>query len=140
MATGAMVVLALAATATTFAPWGSSGSRTRSSYDIVDVADRAGVLPETVGTLAVVWFFIPVLCGSVLLAVAWRRVRLAACGAATLGGLVTAGGVLVARSPLVSEPGVFVGVVVGGFTVLAGAVVLRTVSRQGGFDERRVGS
>ena len=135
-----MTGLVVAATVVTFVPWGSSGSRARNSYEIVDVADRAGVVPASLGSLAMAWFLIPVLCGSILLAIAARRVRLAAGGAATLGGLVTAGGVLVARSPLVTEPGAFVGVGVGGLTVMAGAAVLGTASRQGGFDERPVGS
>ena len=135
-----MAAFALIATATTFLPWGRSGSRSRSSYDIVDVAGRADVLPTSMASLAPAWFLIPVLCGLVLLAVAARRVRLAAAGAATLGALVTAGGVLVARSPLVTEPGAIIGSVAGGSTVLAGAVVLITTSIQGGFDERRMGS
>ena len=115
--------LALLTTASTFAPWGTSGTRSRSSYDIVDIADRAGVVPSSMATLAVGWFLIPALCGLVLIAAAWRRVRLGACCATSLGALVAVGGVLVARSPLAVEPGATLGTAAGACTVLASVAV-----------------
>lgn len=136
----ATALLTLATGAATFAPWGASGERARSSYEIVDIADRAGVLPEDLAGPARLWFLVPVLCGSVLLAIGARWVRLAGAGAATLGALVGVASVLVARSPLVVEPGAVIGAVAGGCTVIAGGAVLVTASRQGGSDERRMGS
>ncbi|HSP04392.1 MAG TPA: hypothetical protein VLR27_12860, partial [Acidimicrobiales bacterium] len=39
-------LLALVTTAATFLDWGRSGQRVRTSYELVDVADRAGVLAD----------------------------------------------------------------------------------------------
>ena len=140
---GALVLvvggLTLTSGAATFAPWGASGERARNSYEIVDIAGRADVIPGSLAGAAQLWFLVPVLCGVVLLAIAARGVRLAGAVAATLGGLVGAASVLVARSPLVLEPGAIIGAVAGGCTVIAGGAVLVTASRQGGSDERRMG-
>lgn len=111
------------ATISTFGPWATSGARARSSYGLVDVAERAGVVPAWVAPYTWTWFLVPVLCGAVLVAVALRRVRLAAIAAATLGTLVTTGGVLVARSPLVIEPAAIIGAATGGVTVVTGVAV-----------------
>ena len=129
MIEGARMVMAgsaLVTTAATFAPWATSGTRTRSSYEVVDVADRAGVVPASLAPLAPTWFLIPLLCGLVLVATASSRVRLSAVGAGTLGALVAVGGVLVARSPLVVEPGATIGSAAGVCTVSAAIVVLVT--------------
>lgn len=131
--------LAMITTSATFAPWGSSGSRARSSYAIVDIAERSGVLSPSVASLSVVWYFVPVLCGLVLLATATRSVTLAGGAATTLGALVAIGGMLVVRSPLVTEPGAVIGASVGVCTVLAGATTLGTKSMRRN-DERSVGS
>jgi hypothetical protein len=132
--------LTLLSGAATFAPWGASGERSRNSYEIVDIAERADVIPGSLAGVAQLWFLVPALCGVVLVAISLRLVRLAGVGAATLGGLVGAASVLVARSPLVLEPGAIIGAVAGGCTVIAGGAVLVTASRQGEGDERRMGS
>jgi hypothetical protein len=113
-------------TASTFAPWGTSGTRSRNSYAIVDIADRAGVVPSSMAAVAVAWFLIPALCGLVLVALASRRVRLGAVLATTLGALVAVGGVLVARSPLAVEPGATLATAAGACTVLASVAVWAT--------------
>jgi hypothetical protein len=133
-------VLAAGATAATFAPWGGSGSRSRSSYEILDVADRAGVVPESAGGVVVAWFLVPLLCGAVLVAVAAGKARLAAALGATLGAFVTTGGVLVARSPLTTEAGAVLGIVIGGCTVLMAIAVASDGRRGRRDDERPVGS
>jgi hypothetical protein len=115
--------LAVLTTASTFAPWGTSGTRSRNSYAIVDIADRAGVVPSSMAAVAVAWFLIPALCGLVLVALASRRVRLGAVLATTLGALVAVGGVLVARSPLAVEPGATLATAAGACTVLASVAV-----------------
>ena len=115
--------LALLTTASTFAPWGTSGTRSRNSYAIVDIADRAGVVPSSMAAIAVAWFLIPALCGLVLVTIASRRVRLGAFCTSTLGALVAVGGVLVARSPLAVEPGATLGTAAGACTVLASVAV-----------------
>lgn len=116
----------LIATTSTFGPWGASGARVRTSYEVVQIAEQAGVLAPRLAPLTVVWFLVPMLCGLLLVAVASRRRRWSGLAAITLGALVTAGGVLVARSPLVTEPGAIIGALAGGCTMLAGVVVLVT--------------
>ncbi len=110
--------------------WGRSGDRSRSSYELVDVADRAGVLPERIAGLAPVWFLVPAVCGVVVIAVAARRRALAGLATTTLGALVGTGAILVARSPLVAEPAVLAAAVLGACTVLNGVVVLGTTRKE----------
>lgn len=120
----------LATTATTFLAWGRSGERSRNSYELVDVADRAGVLPGSVAGLAPLWFLVPAACGLVVVAVAARRHALAGVLATTLGALVGTGAILVARSPLIAEPAVVVSGVLGACTVLSGVAVLGTARKE----------
>ena len=123
--------LALAATATTFAPWGRSGRRVRNSYRLVDVVERAGVLPHDVAGWSVVWFFVPALCGVALVAFALHRDAVAYAATASLGALVAVGGALVARSPLVLESGAALGTLTGICAMLAGtAALVTTISRR----------
>lgn len=135
-----MGVLAAVTTLVTFAPWGSSGDRARSSYEIVDVAERAGVLPGSWAAVASAWYLVPVACGLVLIAIALGTVRLAAFGGGTLGAFVVAGGVLVVRSPLGLEVGAVAGIVAGGCTVLAAVVAAAAAHSAGREDERPMGS
>lgn len=122
--------LVLATTATTFLAWGRSGERSRNSYELVDVADRAGVLPGSLAGLAPLWFLLPAACGLVVVAVAARRHALAGAVATTLGALVGTGAILVARSPLVAEPAVVVAGVLGACTVLSGVAVLGAARKE----------
>lgn len=125
---GALVALAtalgLAATALTFLPWGRSGQRWRSSYEVVDVAGRAAVLPSGVAGLAPLWYLVPALAGALVLAAGLRRPRLAGAAATTLGGLVGTGSFLVGRSPLDTAAVVPAAMLLGVATTLCGAVVL----------------
>ena len=123
--------MAVATTVTTFAPWARSGTRVRHSYEIVDVAGRAGVTPASLEPWARSWYLIPLLCGVVLVAGAAGRVRPTAVVAATLGVLVTVGGVLVARSPLAIQPGATIATAAGACTAMAATAVLVTASRTG---------
>ena len=56
-----LAALAAFATATTFAPWAASGERSRSSHQLVDVAERAGILTDSAAPMAVVWYLGPLL-------------------------------------------------------------------------------
>lgn len=131
---GRLVVLAaglgLLAAAVTALPWGRSGQRWRSSYEVVDVADRAGVVPDDLAPLAPLWYLVPALAGAVLVAAALRRHRIAGVLATTLGALVGTGSVLVARSPLVAAASVPVAAVLGVATALCGAAVLVTARKE----------
>lgn len=118
------------ATASTFLGWGRSGQRTRSSYELVDIADRAGVLPDTLAGIAPIWFLVPALCGLLVLAAAGRCHRLAGGVATTLGVLVGTGAVLVERSPLVAVPAARAALVLAVCTALSGVAVLSTARKE----------
>lgn len=122
--------LALATTVTTFLDWGRSGRRSRSSYELVDVADRAGVLPERWAAAAGVLYLAPAACGLVLVAAAARRHTLAGVATATLGALVGTAAILVARSPLVAEPAARAAALLGAGTALSGFAVLVTARKE----------
>lgn len=114
------VAATTAATLATFLPWGSSGARTRTSYEIVDVVERAGVLSESTELLAALWYLVPLVCGLALVGVAIRSVRLVTLTAGTIGCTVVAGGMLVARSPLGAEPGLFLATGLGVVAAVSG--------------------
>jgi hypothetical protein len=69
-------LLAVATTVATFLGWGRSGQRSRSSYELVDIADRAGVLPDAWAWAAPLLYLAPAVCGVVLVALALRRAAL----------------------------------------------------------------
>lgn len=117
-------MLGVLAAATTALDWGRSGQRWRTSYELADVAGRAGVLPEDLAGLAPVWQLVPALTGAVVVAAALRRPRLTGALAATLGALVGTGSVLVERSPLVTATAVTAALVLGVATILSGAAAL----------------
>lgn len=112
-----------------FAPFARSGDRTRTSFELVDVAGRAGVLPSPYDRLAPVWYSVPAICGVVLLAVSLRRHRLAGASATTLGLLVSGAGVLVQRSVLASTPATVLAIPLGALTAGCGIAVLITARR-----------
>ena len=114
----------------TFLPWASSGARSRSSYAIIDVVERAGVLSPTWSGLSRLWYLLPVLVGAALLAVAIGSVRLVALTTGTIGVLVITGGLLVARSPLVVEPGLLLAVGAGACTGCTGIGTMISTRRK----------
>lgn len=126
-----MAGLSVTTTAATFGGWGRSGARMRSSYELVDVAERAGVLPDGVAALAWVWFLVPALCGAVLVAVALERGMTVGAGATTLGVLVGVGATLVLRSPLAAGTAAIGALVLGACTALAGVGLLVTQGARG---------
>ncbi len=128
VAPGVCGTLAVVTTATTFGPWGRSGRRVRTSYGLVDVAERAGVLAPRMADLSVVWLFAPALCGVVLVAFALRHNAMGYVATVTLGALVATGGVLVARSPLVLQSGAAFGIATGCCAMLVGTAALVTIT------------
>lgn len=123
-------VLALVTTLATFLPWGRSGQRRRSSYQLIDVADRAGVLPSGWSSAATLLYLAPAACGVVLVALAARRHTVAGLATTTLGALVGTAAILVARSPLVAEPATRAAVLLGAGTTLSGVAVLVTARKE----------
>ena len=122
--------LGLAAALATALPFGRSGQRWRSSYELVDVAGAAGVLPDGVAGLAPLWFLVPALAGAALVAAALRRPAVAGGLATTLGALVGTGSILVGRSPLGTGPAVVAALVLGAGTTLSGAVALGAARKE----------
>lgn len=130
VARNAAAASAVATLATTFLPWASSGSRARSSYAIIDIVERAGVLSSTLASLSGFWFLLPVLVGATLLAVSVGSARLVALTTGTIAVLVITGALLVARSPLVVEPGLVLAVGAGACTGCTGIGTLILTRRQ----------
>lgn len=98
-----------------FGGWGRSGATTRSSFELVGLAKRLGVLSSGPARLAVVWFALPFLVGLVWVA-APRRGRAAfGVSAATVALLAGGSAAIVLLSPLGPGPGLWLS--------LAGAVV-----------------
>ncbi len=126
------VTAASAATITTFLPWGGSGERRRSSYEIIDIAGRAGVVPDAVDGLTWIWYLVPALCGVVLIAASLHRPRTVGAVSTTLGALIVGGAVLVSRSPLATEAGALAGGLAGAVTMTSGAVAFAVPWRAAG--------
>ena len=82
--------------------------------------ERAGILPTDTALLAQLWLLAPLLCASTLLAFAAGATRTVAGSSIILGVLVALGGVLVVRSPLVGETGLWLATLAGVSTALAG--------------------
>lgn len=123
-------LLAMATTVVTFFVWGRSGERSRTGYELVDIADRAGVLPDSWAWSAPLLYLAPAGCGVVLVALASGRARIAGAAATTLGALVGTAATLVIRSPLVAEPAAPAAVVLGAGTTLGGVAVLVTARKE----------
>lgn len=123
LAAGALAVITAL---TTIPGWASSGQRTRTSYELVDAVERAGVLDGAAARAAPLWFLVPALCGIALVALAARRHTVGGLATTTLGALVGTGAILVGRSPLVAGSAVAVAAVTGAATVLCGVAVLVT--------------
>lgn len=118
------MIATTASTAATFLPWATSGERTRSSYEVIEVAGRAGVLSDSTELLAGLWYLVPIACGVALVGAAIRSVLLVTLTAGTIGLTVVAGGMLVARSPLGAEPGLYLA---SGLGVVAAATGISTL-------------
>lgn len=123
-------LLAVATTASTLLGWARSGQRSRSGYEVVDVADRAGVLPDAWAWSAQLLFLAPAVCGLVLVAAALRRPALAGGAGTTIGVLVGTAALLVIRSPLVAQPAAWAAVVLGAGTTLSSVAVLVTARKE----------
>jgi hypothetical protein len=125
-----VVVGALSVVVSAFLPWVRSGRVDRSSFALVAVVDRLGVLDGSAATAARGWYAVPALGGVVLLAAATRRDRLAV----AVGTLVALAGVgfavAVHRSPLTPRPGA--SVTIGGAAVVGAGLVIGLVAGRGG--------
>lgn len=99
-----------------FLPWGASGRAERTSFALVGVADRIGVLDGAGAVLARAWYLAPAVAAGVWLAAALGRPAVARALAAVLAAGGVALAVVVRRSPVLDRPGPCV-------TIAAAAVV-----------------
>jgi hypothetical protein len=111
-----------------FRPWGQSGSRVRSSYALVAVADRLGFIsPGLYTALARSWFVVPF---GVVLALWWvltNRLLAASAVSVIVGCGAMAMAQTVERSPLLALNGAVVGRAGGMMSVLAAVATVMTV-------------
>jgi hypothetical protein len=129
-ATALVLAGAVGVAGASFLPWVRSGSAHRSSYEVVEAADRLGVVSGT-GALAVrAWFLLPLVVAGACLAASLGR----AGPAVALGGLAGAAAALLAylvgRSPLTTGVG-WTATLAAAAVVLAGAA-LSAVGRNPG--------
>jgi hypothetical protein len=130
VAAAVAAALGVLAAAVTPLPFARSGTRWRSSYELVDIAERAGVLPDAIAGLAPLWFLVPALAGAAVVAAALRRPAIAGGLATTLGALVGTGSLLTWRSSLTTGAVVVVAIVLGAATTLGGAVALGAARKE----------
>ena len=121
-ATALVLAGAVGVVGASFLPWVRSGSAHRSSYEVVEAADRLGVVSGA-GALPVrAWFLLPLVVAGACLAASLGRPRLAV----ALGGLAGAAAALLAylvgRSPLTTEVG-WTATLAAGVVVLVGAAL-----------------
>jgi hypothetical protein len=116
---------AWAAAAVPALPFGRSGSRVRSGYELVRTAGSAGLASGPGGrALVVVTALLPVLAAGALLAASLRRPRAVATLAAMAGlgsGVV---GVVALVAPVEAEVGAGLAVVAGAVAVVSAAATL----------------
>jgi hypothetical protein len=106
VAVGATVLAA----AGTFFGWAASGRNVRSSYELFEAAGRAGVLPDSIERLGLLFFLVPALAGAALVAHALHRHGLSAVLCLVVGVASSTASLLVVLSPLsVRTPAVIVG-------------------------------
>jgi hypothetical protein len=129
-ATIVAVGASLAVVALSLLPWGRSGRVGRSSYRLVNAAERLDVLEGTQRDLARLWYLIPALAAGVWLAALLGRRRLAGTLALAVGVLALTAAVITIRSPLEVQPAAPLAGLAGGLGASA-AIVLLT-GRKGG--------
>jgi len=110
-----------------FRPWGQSGSRVRSSYALVAVADRLGFIsPGLYTALARSWFVVPFGVVLALWCVLTNRLLAASAVSVIVGCGAMAMAQTVERSPLLALNGVVVGRAGGMMSVLAAVATVMT--------------
>jgi len=130
---GSFTVLGGSCVVGTFLPWLHSGTRWRSSYDLLGLVDRLGFAPHgPVELLVRCWPVVPMLVVATIVLVWWRRMVLglvaATAAALYIGGVSIAMTVAASRVPI----DVGIGPLVCGVAsvgLLANAVVLQATVR-----------
>ena len=115
---------AVVAAGCTFLGWVTSGRSVRSSYGLFQAAGRAGLLPDSVEKLGLLFFFVPAVAGAAMVAAALGRGRLAATLALVVGVATTTAALLVVLSPLSVRIPAMVAGIAGALAAGASLVVL----------------
>lgn len=111
-----------------FAPWLRSGDRTRSSYQLFEVAERLGFLGEgPLRWLPRIWVCVPLLAATAFALSVVDRHRAAGVVGIVVGVYVVVVSVGVFRSPLRAEWGCGLGAVGGAATIISASAILASV-------------
>jgi len=110
-----------------FLPWGASGRRERTSFELIAVLDRLEVLDGAGAAAAKAWYLAPFLAGATLVAAALGRRALAHVLAAVVAGGGATLAVLTRRSALLDRFGTSVTLIAAG--VVGVGLVLALVQR-----------
>jgi hypothetical protein len=101
-------------------PWGGSGREDRSSFELVQVADRLDVLEGAAAVVARAWLLLPFAVAVIAIAGVTGRRRLAAVLGTVVAVLAVGLALAVLRSPLLARVGVPVTMVGAALLALAG--------------------
>lgn len=115
----------------TFLPWGRSGQRLRTSYELVDIVGPAGVVSSSYETAARAWYLVPVGAALVFCCGFWAARRVAGVLLTSLGASVSAFAYLVDRSPLVATDACRVAMFLGTGAAMWGVGLLVRPRRTG---------
>jgi hypothetical protein len=112
-----------------FLPWLRSGRVVRDSFEVVRIADELDVAAGVPQDLAIaVWYVLPLLCASAVLACVVHRPALTAVAALAAGLVAFVAGALTVRSPFAAQVGAWVAMATGAIACV-GAVALLVVDR-----------
>lgn len=115
-------------------PWGQAGQRSRSSFEIVSVAQRNGFLPDAVAGPSRLWLLAPVVAAVAIVAAAYRRSAVAVGLGALLAAAAVGLAVGVGQSPLVPRYGIKVTLL--GAVLVAVDAIRQAVGNRGGVRSR----
>jgi hypothetical protein len=112
-----------------FGPWLRSGQRSRTSYELFEVADRLDLFGDGVLRWAPrVWVCVPVLAAISLALFVGGIPKVAAAAAAVVGGFSLIVGWALQDAPLTAEWGSRIGVA-GGLAALTGAIAVTATAQ-----------
>jgi len=121
---------AVAVAVAAFLPWGGSGEATRTSFELVQVAERLDLLQgRNRQVAAALWYLLPLVVALVWLAATFDRSVVVAVLGVVVGALAISGAAVVVSSPLKTQPGVPIAVLAGG-TAVGGAALIALERRR----------
>ncbi|HUF33115.1 MAG TPA: hypothetical protein VMN58_07905 [Acidimicrobiales bacterium] len=107
-----------------FLPYARSGAATRTSYELVGVAERLELVTGPAATLARGWYLVPLVAAAAWLAAALGKRVILVTSCVILGTAALALGVLLNRSPLGADVGVYLASLAGALSLLGVACLL----------------